>query len=201
LLVNFRQWRALRFEKRRDVARIIIAELEIGHGCRGGIGLRILDPGEQPLPRGLFGNVPQRRRVIRGGDARSVWLHDSVAPHASVASDQLPAQVQLRRALHGAKVTLTAGRLEISRRQHRLFPCLSAAVSFFDRGGRALSTMADHTTEVSQRMRNWRMRAVRLLAHAGQTGFFQGNVACRAAIDHAHIRQPNLFEPGRKMAL
>ncbi len=75
----------------------------------GGVSLRILDPGVNPLARGLLGDVLERRRIIAGHHARTVGLHDRMAAHAPITRDQLTAQIQLRRSQHGPEVTLAAG--------------------------------------------------------------------------------------------
>ena len=48
---------AVRDQKGGNVPRIVIAQLEIGHRSRSRVGLRILQPGIDPLPGGLVGDV------------------------------------------------------------------------------------------------------------------------------------------------
>ena len=49
-------------------------------------------------------------------------------------------------------------------------------------------------------VRNRRMRAVRLDRNVRQSGFLERTVASRAAIDHAHLGQPDLLNAGLKVA-
>ena len=44
------------------------------------------------------------------------------------------------------------------------------------------------------------MLAEGLLIHIGKTRFFQSKMACRAAIDHAQFRQPDLVDAGLEAA-
>src|SRR5208282_154500 len=92
-------------------------------------------------------------------------------------------------------MALSAGRLNIPRRQDRLLPSQCAAVRFLDSGRRTLTTVTHHATELVKRVRDDRMPAERLYADIGKTGFFQPDVAGGAAIHDSELRKPDLLDP------
>src|ERR1017187_5560533 len=98
-------------------------------------------------------------------------------------------------------MALAAGRLDVFCRQDRLLPCQGAVVSFGHGGRNALSAMAYRASELLELMWNHGMRAEGLHVHVGEAGFFQTNVATRAAVDHAEFGQPDLLDPSLEMPL
>ena len=98
-------------------------------------------------------------------------------------------------------MALPAGRLHIPRRQNWLLPCQRAAVRFFDSGCCALSAVTHGAAELIGCVRDYRMLSERLRADIGKTGFFQSNVAGRAAIDGSELWKPYLLDPRVKMTL
>ena|SRR5208282_22294 len=91
-------------------------------------------------------------------------------------------------------MALSAGSLDVPRRQDRLLPGERAAVGFLDGGCRALPTVTHHATELVKRVRDDRMQAERLCTDIGKTGFFQSDVAGGAAIDYSELRKPDLLD-------
>ncbi len=196
-----RHRRAVGDEKRGHVARIVIAQLEVRHGRGSGVGLRIFQPGIDPLARGLVGDVRQRRRIVGGLHGAAIGQLHRVAVHAAVASQQIASLVQLRRAGQRAAVALAAGRLDILRGKDRLLPRQRAVVCFGNGGGRALSAMADRAPELIELVGNDGMRAERLGGNIRQAGFFQPDVATGATVDYAKFGQPDLLNAALEVAL
>ena len=123
--------------------------------------------------------------MIRGDYFCAVGQRDCVAVNATVARQDLSAQVELRCAGQCILVALAASRLNISRGQNRLLTCPLAVVRLGNRCGRALPAMADDAAESIERVRNCRMLAEGLLIYIGKTGLVQSQVARGAAIDDA----------------
>ena len=98
-------------------------------------------------------------------------------------------------------MALPAGRLDIARRQNRLLPGQRAAVRFLDGGGSALPTVTHHAAKLVRGVRDYRVRAERLRADIGKTGFFQSDVAGGAAIDNSELRKPDLLDSVVEVAL
>ena len=98
-------------------------------------------------------------------------------------------------------MALSAGRLDVPRRQKRLLPGQRAAVGFLDGGGGALSTVTHYASELVGRVRDRRMRAKRLSVDIGKAGFFQSDVASGAAIDNSQLRKPDLLDSIVEVAL
>ena len=98
-------------------------------------------------------------------------------------------------------MALPAGRLDIPRRQNWLLPGQRAAVSFLDGGRSALPAVTHHAAELVRGVRDYRMPAERLRADIGKAGFFQSDVAGRAAIDDSELRKPDLLDPVVEVAL
>ena len=121
-----------------------------------------------------------------------------VAMHATVAREQVAALIQLRRSRQRPAVALAARRLDVLRRQNRLLPRQRAVMRLRNGGGRTLSAMADHASKLIELMRNHGMRAERLLAHVGEAGLVQSEVAGGAAVDDAEFRQPDLLNAAWK---
>ena len=92
------EWRAVGDQEGRNIARVRIAQFEIRHGRGDSIGLRILQPGINPLARGFVGNVFQRRRIVGRLHRAAVGQFDGVTMHAAISPQQIASQVQLRRA-------------------------------------------------------------------------------------------------------
>ena len=124
--------RALRNQECGDIARIIVAQLEVRHGCRRGIRLRILQPCEDPLARSLVRDVRQGWRIVGPGDHGAIRPLDGVAMNAAVGAQHLAAEIQLRRALQVLLVALPARRFQIFCRQQRLLPCQRTLVRIFN---------------------------------------------------------------------
>ena len=99
---------ALRDEERRNIAGIVVAQLEVRHRCRGGVGLRILDPCKHPLAARFIGNVNQRGRIVSSGQSRAVCLLHDVAVHTAFGGEQLASGVQLWGTGQRIQVTLAA---------------------------------------------------------------------------------------------
>ena len=188
-------------QKSRNIARVRIAQLEVRHRRSDGVGLRILQPGINPFPRGLVGDVLKRRRIVGWLDGAAVGQFDGVTVHAAISSQQITSQVQLRCAGERSAMALSAGRLDVACRQDRLLPGQRAAVGFFDGGRRALPTVAHHAAELVKRVRNRRMPAERLCGDIGKTGLFQSGVAGGAAIDDSELRNPDLLDAVVEMTL
>jgi len=74
-------------------------------------------------------------------------------------------------------------------------------VCLFDRGRRALPTVAHHAAKLVEGMRDYRMPTERLRADVGEAGLFQPDVASRAAIDRSELGQPDLLDAAVKVAL
>ena len=95
--LNFRSRRrsALRHQEGRDISCILVIELEVRHGGRGGVCLRVFDPGIDPFSAGLFRDVRERRRIVIRLQQVSIGLRDDVAVNASLARKQCPAFIEL----------------------------------------------------------------------------------------------------------
>ena len=131
--------RAAAHQVGRDVARIRVAEFVVGHRGRCRVGLRILEPAEDPLARRLVGDVRERWRMIRGPTLRAVGPRDGVAVDAAVARQHGSAQVELRRSGQRILVALAAAGLNVARGQNRLFAGPLAVVRLGNRGGLSLA--------------------------------------------------------------
>jgi hypothetical protein len=71
-------------------------------------------------------------------------------------ASRLRPEVELRRAGQRSAMALSAGRLDVARRQDRLLPCQRAAVGFLDRGCRALPAVTHHAAELIERVWDYR---------------------------------------------
>ena len=174
--------------------QVVVAELEVGHGGRGGVRLRVFEPGKDPLARGLIGDVAERRRIVCRPYRAPIGHFELVTTHTAFARQQLPAQVQLRGSFHRRQVALPAAGIQVIRGQQRLLPRQGAAVSLADRSRRSLAAVTGHTTELRQGVWNRRMRPERLLLNVAQAGLLQSDVTGGAAVHHALIGQPDLLD-------
>jgi len=121
--------------------------------------------------------------------------------HAAFTRQQIASLIQLRRAGQRPAVALAARRLNILGGKNRLLPGQRAIVRFAERGGRALSTMADRASELVELVRDHGMRAEWLVGNIGEAGLFQSHVATGAAVDHAEFGQPDLLNAALEVAL
>ena len=98
-------------------------------------------------------------------------------------------------------MAFAARRFNVLGFKNRLFPCERAVVRLRDRGCGALSAVADGAAELVELVRNRRMRAKWLSRNVSERGFFQPNVATRAAIDDSEIWQPYLLNAALEVPL
>src|SRR5579864_94316 len=140
----------------------------------------------------------QRRRLVYRRHQRTVRLGDGVAVRATVARQKAPSQIELRRTLKRVHVTLAARRLEITRRQYRLLPCLGAVVRLLDSCGSSLTVMANHAAKLGERVGHRRVRTEGFPAHIIEARFLQGHVAGCATVHHALLGNPYLVDAAFK---
>src|SRR5215470_16005944 len=97
-------------------------------------------------------------------------------------------------------MTTAAGRLNVARGEHRLFPGESGLVRFLGLGCAALATVADDTSPLRNRV--WRRRMIAKDArHLGisEGGLGDSLVARRAAIYDSKFGNPDLVHAGLKV--
>src|SRR5205814_1980688 len=99
---------AVRDQEGRHIPDVFLFQLEIRHGGRSSVGLRIFQPRKDPFPRSLVGDVAERRSVLGRLHGAAVGQLDGVALHATVASQEGSSLVQLWRALKAGAMTLPA---------------------------------------------------------------------------------------------
>ena len=83
---------AVRDQESRNIASVRVAQLEIRHGCGDGVGLGVLQPRINPLPRGLVGDVIKRWRIVSRLDCAAVGEFDGVTMHAAISPEQIAAR-------------------------------------------------------------------------------------------------------------
>ena len=96
---------------------------------------------------------------------------------------------------------MAAPGFDVLGRKQRLLPGFRGVVRFTNARRSTLPSMTQYAAELRQRMRDYRMLAIRSGHDIRQGSFFQPEVARGAAVHDFQFRMPDLLYSGLNMAL